>query len=272
MSEDILVAGLLRVPADTLAAWPAARFGHGLPQGITVNALGFLLTSAFQPLLDRDLNVPFGEEALLRGSCRNKAINPERIFESATQSNCLVDFDRLCRTLHLMNFVAYGPKDRVLFLNVHPELLIAVQQRHGEVFERILREQGRRPEDVVLEVLEAAIPEHREQALVEAVANYRQRGYRVAIDDFGRHHANFDRLWRLSPDIVKLDRNLIELAESTPKVRRSLPKLVDLLHELEARVVIEGIETRAQLEIAQDSGSDFFQGYFLGEPRFIQEP
>lgn len=273
MSTDLslLTAGPLQIPADTLAAWPRARFSEREAQGIVVNALGYVLTSAFQPLFDRTLQQPVAEEALLRASCRNKAIGPDRVFASAMQSACLVNFDRLCRALHLMNFVAFGPVNKTLFLNVHPELLIEVRQQHGEVFERILHDQGRKPGDVVMEVLEAAVPENREQELAEAIANYRQRGYRVAIDDFGRHHANFDRLWRLSPDIVKLDRHLIALASREDRVRRSLPILVKLLHELEAEVVIEGIETQAQLDIALDSGSDYFQGYFLAEPRSIRE-
>lgn len=44
------------------------------------------------------------------------------------------------------------------------------------------------------------------QHLQEAIDAYRSRGFRVAIDDFGCQHSNFDRLWRLTPDIVKLAR------------------------------------------------------------------
>jgi hypothetical protein len=45
--------------------------------------------------------------------------------------------------------------------------------------------------------------------LAVAIAEYRERGYRVAIDNFGRHSADLDRLEALAPDIVKLDRCLI---------------------------------------------------------------
>lgn len=272
MSVDfpVLAAGPLHVPADTLKAWPNARFGSNEDQGIVVNALGFILTSAYQPIFDRSLSGPVGGEALLRASCRNRSISPERVFDSAAQSGCLVDFDRLCRTLHLMNYVAFRPVAGSLFLNVHPQLMIAVEQ-HGETFERILLDQGCKPGDVVLEILEAAIPDAMEAKLVEAVANYRRRGYRVAIDDFGRHHANLDRLWRLSADVVKLDRDLIQRAASDVRLRRGLPKLVELMHELDATVVIEGIETQDHLAIALDSGCDLLQGYFLGEPRYVKE-
>ena len=45
-----------------------------------------------------------------------------------------------------------------------------------------------------------------------------------------------------------------------------LPKLVDIISELGAEVIIEGIETQSQLELAQHAGAQWVQGYFLGHP------
>ena len=261
--------GILHVPADTLADWPTAQFGFTKERGIVVKALGLELTSVFQSIFDAKSQRVIGEEGLLRASIRRKAMAPEEVFKSATRGECLVAFDRLCRSLHLMNYLAGPRRGQTLFLNVHPELLIAVEKQHGEAFERILQDQGLKPADVVLEILESAIPGAQEDDLTRAVQNYRQRGYRIAIDDYGQKNANLSRLLSLSPEIVKLDKVLIHAAAAEPKARRLLGQLVEMLHGTGSQVVIEGIETAEQRAIATESGADFLQGYFLAEPRYF---
>ncbi|MEI7432124.1 MAG: EAL domain-containing protein, partial [Betaproteobacteria bacterium] len=68
------------------------------------------------------------------------------------------------------------------------------------------------------------------------------------------------------PDIVKLDRSLIVQATENPRVRRVLPKIVEIVHDLNARVVCEGVETREQHAIALDSGVDLLQGFYYARP------
>ena len=63
------------------------------------------------------------------------------------------------------------------------------------------------PANVVIEILETGVSD--ESQLVDAVNLYRSLGCKVAIDDFGVGFSNFDRLWRLRPDFVKIDRSII---------------------------------------------------------------
>ena len=58
----------------------------------------------------------------------------------------------------------------------------------------------------------------------------------------------------LSPNIVKIDRGLLLQAQSNPRAKSILPKLVKILHDLDAKVVCEGIETPAQWQIARQVG------------------
>jgi EAL domain-containing protein (putative c-di-GMP-specific phosphodiesterase class I) len=182
-----------------------------------------------------------------------------------TSSEEAVCFDRLCRIVHALNFVNQAGHSGDLFVNVSGRHLMGVSNHgHGEIFERLLHLCGLRPGRVILEILEARVDDI--EHLNEAVAAYRKRGYRVAIDDFGCEHSNFDRLWRLTPDIVKLDRSLILQGISNPRARRILPKIVDIIHELGAQVVCEGIETPDQHALAVDAGADLVQGYLYARP------
>jgi len=235
-------------------------------QRVTGRFAGLTLDSAFQPIAQARSGQVSGHEALLRATAPDgSAIAPEAVFVLPTDGEEIVFLDRLARTVHALNYLLQAKNSGGdLYLNIHPRHLLAISGDHGLVFEAILKRLGLTPERVVLEILESAIDDS--GRLAEAVANYRSRGYRIAIDDFGRHHSNFDRLWQLEPAVVKLDRSLIAEASRNPKARRILPRLVEIVHDLEAKVVFEGIETEDQLAIAIDAGADLLQGYYLARP------
>lgn len=225
------------------------------------------LHSAFQPLLDARTLRPTAHEALLRARLADgRALSPAQAFRTPKTADGIIFMDRLCRTVHAFNFAAQAEPDDVLYLNVDGRHLLNVEGgTHGRTFETLLAHCGLAPESIVLEILESDIAD--ETRLIEAVATYQARGYRIAIDDFGCSHSNFDRLWKLSPDIVKLDRGLIVQSATNPRARTILPKLVDMLHDLGARVVCEGIETTEQHDLVLAAGTDLVQGFLYARPQ-----
>lgn len=235
---------------------------HG--EEMRANFIGLQLRSVFQPIFDLEQNAPLGYEALLRAfDQKGGAIAPPAAFRHAEVAERLVKFDRLCRTLHTLNYLNMGTRNSLLFLNVHPELLVAVNS-HGKVFEHVLHQHDVPTNEVVIEIHESAVSE--EKLLAAAIANYRERGYKIAIDDFGKEHSNLERLWTLSPEYVKLDGGIIQQAEVNPGLQRILPKLVEIIRDLGAEVIVEGVETNEQLELARYAGVHLIQGYLLGRP------
>jgi EAL domain-containing protein (putative c-di-GMP-specific phosphodiesterase class I) len=231
--------------------------------------IGVQLNTAFQPIYDSEAGDLYGHEALLRPTLGNElASAPEFAFTYAEQAGKLVEFDRVSRTLHVLNFRQIYAENGLLFLNVHPKLLISVNE-HGKVFERILHANSVPTDRIVIEIQEALI-DHDLQ-LTGAINNYRDRGYRIAIDRFGSNQSHIDRLWKLTPDFVKLDLNLIQQAETDKRVRSALPGLIKIITDLGAKPIVTGIETQAQLDIALESGSSLFQGYFLAKPVTAKE-
>ncbi len=226
--------------------------------------LGVQLNSAFQPIYDIVAGDLVGHEALLRPSLGGElSSTPAFAFTYAEQAGKLVQFDRVTRTLHVLNFRQIYAENGLLFLNVHPELLVTVNA-HGKVFERILHANSVPTHQVVIEIQESLI--QRDKQLIEAVDNYRDRGYHIAIDGFGSAKSHIDRLWKLSPDFVKLDLSLIQQAEHTPRLQKLLPGLIKIIKDLDAKPVVTGIETQAQLDIAIEAGATLVQGYFLAKP------
>lgn len=238
-----------------------------LDSGVAVGRFDDLfLHSAFQPLFHAATMRPTAYEALLRAmDGAETPVAPAKAFAYPETSDEIIYFDRLCRMVHVVNFVRQASPHEYLFLNVDGRQLLNVGGgTHGSTFETLLTYCDLKPTQVVLEIVESRIDDL--GRLVEAVSDYQQRGYRVAIDDFGCQDSNFDRLWQLSPDFVKLDRSLVVQSMVNPRAKLIFPKLVEIIHDLEAQVVCEGIETAEQHALAVASGVDLLQGYYYARP------
>jgi len=223
------------------------------------------LVSHFQPIFSLAHKRPVGYEALLRARNQNgDSIPPLDVLGMVQHEEENVFLDRLCRNVHLRNFLPMADDTSWIFLNVNPQVTVT-GKRYGSYFGDLLERYQTPPHRIVVEILESNI--HDESLLTEAVDYYKSLGCLVAIDDFGTGDSNFDRIWRLAPQIVKLDRSMIVQAANNTSVRRVLPNLVSLLHESGSLALMEGIETEEEALIAMDSDVDFVQGYYFGRPK-----
>jgi EAL domain-containing protein (putative c-di-GMP-specific phosphodiesterase class I) len=222
------------------------------------------LSSAFQPIFSFAHGRAVGYEALLRAQdAAARPVSPLEVFALPGDDAELVHLDRLCRSLHLRNHQSNKTSDAWLFLNINPRVVVE-GKRYGAFFTGLLEHLGIAGHRLVIEILEGSITD--EAALAESLAYYRDLGCLIAIDDFGAGHSNFERIWRLSPDIVKLDRSMIVQAVQQTRVRRILPGLVALLHEAGCLVTMEGVETEDEALIAMDADTDLVQGYYFARP------
>lgn len=226
------------------------------------------ISSHFQPIFSLAHRRQVGYEALMRPRQADGTPVPPPVLLAQADSDfySLLELDRLCRTLHIANFAGQSQSNEWLFVNIHPEVFLQAPRlgRPESLLQRLLHEHGLDPSRLVIEVVEEAVREQGDFA--EAVAFFREMGCLIAVDDFGAGHSNFDRIWRLRPEIVKLDRSVIVEAGRESHIRRVLPQLVSLLHEAGTLVLIEGVETRDEANIALEADIDFVQGYFFGRP------
>jgi EAL domain-containing protein (putative c-di-GMP-specific phosphodiesterase class I) len=130
-----------------------------------------------------------------------------------------------------------------------------------------------RPDDAIFSHRQAVILELTESVPLEffdrcfdMVEEVRRRGLRIAIDDFGAGYSNLKYISDLRPDLVKLDRKLLVGVKSGNRVFRLLRSIVTMVHEMEAKVVAEGIETAVEFRAVRECGCDYGQGYFLAVP------
>jgi EAL domain-containing protein (putative c-di-GMP-specific phosphodiesterase class I) len=226
----------------------------------------YRLNSAFQPIFGLGHRRAVGFEALIRArSPHNEPASPAVLFQKAKELSQTQTLDRICQQLHIHHFAQYAPDDRWLFLNVDTETITSKSYRDGFLAQSMAAEQL--PfHQLVVEITEGAIRD--KAVLIDAVEHFRGLGALVALDDFGTGYSNFDRIWRLAPDIIKLDRSIVvESAQhGGRKLRRMLPNLVSMMHEAGIMVLAEGVETKDQGLMALDADIDFVQGFYFGRP------
>lgn len=228
---------------------------------------GYRLASHFQPIFSLSHRRAVGHEALLRATnAQGRAVPPAEVLSNHQNFDELVQVDRLCRWLHASNFFRQQQRpDHWLFLNIHPAVFAQGPGRGTRVFmQQLIDRLQTSPSQLVLEVTEDVISE--DESFESAVAMAREMGCLLALDDFGAGHSNFDRVWRIRPEIVKLDRSVVQRAAAEPSIARVVAQMVSLLHECGALVLTEGIETLDEAYLALESDVDFVQGYLFGRP------
>ena len=225
---------------------------------------GLKLRTALQPIYSISHKRIVGYEALIRAfDPDDSAVLPLHLFQLPSTDSENLLLDRLCRYLHIRNYSGIEDQLNWLFLNVSPQAVTS--GRHADsFFGQLLEKTGLPPHRIVIEIVEQ--PTDDAEKLKETVAYYKKLGCLTAIDDFGAGHSNFERIWNLSPDIVKLDRTLLTRATEDRKARQILNGIVSLLHQSGCLVLLEGVETREQALIAIDAGVDFVQGFYFRTP------
>jgi EAL domain-containing protein (putative c-di-GMP-specific phosphodiesterase class I) len=260
---------LLETSVTARAALTAGieRIFNGLPKGRGWASFPFntlTLSSRYQPIFKVDTQTCIGYEGLVTGTnLSGHNLSPETIFALSANHDEELFLDWLCRALHMRNFINYGEARGSLFLNACPEAAVE-DPHHPTVFSQMMSFYGVNPRNIVIEILETGVRD--EMQLTDAANLYRDLGCRVAIDDFGVGYSNFDRLWRLRPDVVKLDRSLIQHAARESYARTVLGNTVRMIKECGAEVVVEGVEERAEAQLASDVGADYVQGFYFARP------
>lgn len=104
----------------------------------------------------------------------------------------------------------------------------------------------------------------------EALISLSERGFKIALDDFGSGYSSLAVLLELPVDIVKLDKEFQTNIHKRDDARAMLNGIISMLHMLGKEVVAEGIQNESQYDFAMASGCNYLQGYYLHRPKKIE--
>ena len=126
------------------------------------------------------------------------------------------------------------------------------------------------PKKLEVEVTETSLMQNLNTTSV-TLNELKKIGVKIAIDDFGVGYSSFAYLTKLPIDVLKLDRILLDDIASNYDTQVLIENLVKTCHNLNIKVVAEGIETKAALEKVSLTLCDYVQGFYYSEPVSINE-
>ncbi len=198
-----------------------------------------------------------GHAAYVRSEANDDgALSPWGVFALAAEDPVLVRLDRLCRTLHALNYFGAAAQHQNLFVGVQPRLLESIKDGHGRAFEKILDLIGVETSRVVIEI--PAEVNRDVRLLKHVIVNYRSRGYAIALNHAGGEQSWMAELGSLYPDFVRLDAARL-------RAKPEQKALVDAIHRYGATLLVRDVETEQDMTAAVRVGADLLQGHFLGE-------
>ena len=213
----------------------------------------------FQPQIDPASGAIVGVEALARW---DGAASPEQLFERAAAAGLAERLSRLVQRKALRAAATWEGALKGLHLSIN--LLPQDLARSG--YDQWLLEEvesaGIDPRRITVEITESALLAD-SKAIAGRLASLRDAGVRVAVDDFGTGYSSLAYLTSLPLDILKIDRGLIADIVGGKRDRIVVKAMIALARELDLKVVVEGVESTAQLGLLADWGCDLYQG-FLG--------
>jgi EAL domain-containing protein (putative c-di-GMP-specific phosphodiesterase class I) len=176
--------------------------------------------------------------------------------------------NRSCETIHIraleetMQLIESDSISTPFFINVSSELISESNRFFQRVFE-VLRRLNEARKVVHLELTE----ESAGLTLVKRIEQLRPFCAQIVMDDFGSLSSNLDRLIRIQPDAVKIDRELLQTLSLDHRYQGTYAALLDLLNRLQIEVIAEGIENETQYLWLRNHGVTRGQGFYLEPPR-----
>lgn len=220
----------------------------------------------FQPLVYTNTEELYGAEALLRYQMPDgERISPMEFIPILEESGLILPVGKwiIRRAADMCKACRKKYPDFRVSIN-----LSYIQLTKGPVFAEVmdaLRETGLPPDALIMELTESGYLEN--SINVQKVWHrFKEAGVQIALDDFGTGYSNLQNIGRFNPDIVKIDRSFTLRAMQHSYERQLLSHIINMVHSIHLRIIIEGVEEKEEQQQVMQLGSDFIQGYYYSKP------
>lgn len=133
------------------------------------------------------------------------------------------------------------------------------------IVDAVLRRTGLAPHRLILEITESALI-NEGTAVANSLRRLRDMGVGVALDDFGTGYSSLSYLTWLPIDILKIDKSFCREIETSQRAHALMGAITQLAHDLDLLIIVEGIETEAQLAAVRKFSIHGIQGYVFAKP------
>ncbi len=262
-----------RGPSDSIAADPDAQIDPGLSKFRLESHLRDALSQhklevRYQPILEIASGRIAGYEALVRWDHPTRGpVSPEEFIKLAEETSLIVPvgeyvFDVACAALDRlradpMPFVAVNVSARQL---ANEGLMQRVVERRDAL--------GLPPGCIKVEITESQALDYLQVA--EVIEHCHRNHITVSLDDFGTGYSHLTHLHQLDFDAIKIDQAFVREMFESERAMSIVRAIVALGRAIDADLMVEGVETREQLELLRDIGCKYAQGYLIGKPEPLE--
>jgi EAL domain-containing protein (putative c-di-GMP-specific phosphodiesterase class I)/GGDEF domain-containing protein len=214
----------------------------------------------YHPIVVTATREIYGYEALARGGMRTLR-SPEVLFGVAEEANLIWELSRLCRKRAIEGIDTHLKDHELLFLNIDPHDFRDPTFRYLDLDELGVEH----PERIVLEITErTAITDY--PKFQGYLQEFRERGFRFAVDDAGSGYAGLGSIANLSPDFIKLDISLISGIDTNFMKQNLVETMVSFANDHGIKVIAEGVEREEEYEAVKRLGVHLTQGFLFHHP------
>ncbi|HEY2846691.1 MAG TPA: bifunctional diguanylate cyclase/phosphodiesterase, partial [Pyrinomonadaceae bacterium] len=232
------------------------------------------LSMSYQPIVDLSDGSLFGMEALLRWNHTELGqIPPNKFIPIAEESGLILPMtnwilEETCK--QIARWQSLGPDYERLIVSVNISGKHLSNDDLIDDVENALIESKIDPHSLKLEITESAAMENAEHT-IRILNQLKKIGVQLSIDDFGTGYSSLSYLHRLPFDTLKIDRSFVSAVGEKREGSEIIRTIVSLARNLKKKVIAEGIETEAQLELLEELGCHYGQGYLMAKPLTVEK-
>jgi diguanylate cyclase (GGDEF)-like protein/PAS domain S-box-containing protein len=240
---------------------------HQLRHAITAKQFAVYYQPIYSPATGRMVKA----EALLRWHTKGGSISPSRFIPVAESSGLIEPLgawvlDTVCQ--QLADWKARGLAQLPVAINISPR-----QFNQPDLIDNIkstLRRYGVSPALLEIEITENCLARDKKQFL-HTISEMKALGLVIAIDDFGSGYSNMECLKTMQFSTLKIDRSFIIGVDRENNHRAIYRAIISMAHNLNLKVVAEGVETKPQVDFLRSIGCDLIQGFYYSYPLTVED-
>lgn len=221
-----------------------------------------------QPIMNLQTGELYGWEILTRGPINTMFHLPTSLFDYADKVNLLSELEFVVIQKAIEEIAVRKIYDQV-FINItaitlcHPHFIRYLSQWIKEY-------SSVEPCQIIFEITEQHIV-HDFSQTTQVIRKFRELGFRFAVDDAGTGYSNLQSILELVPDIIKIDKSLIQEIDRIAAKESMLKALLTFAKEIDCQVVAEGIEREEEANVLFRNEVEMGQGYYFAKPERFWE-
>ena len=223
-----------------------------------------------QPQVDAEGKVQ-GAEALVRWIHPEKGVvAPGRFMDTLEKTGLVYKLDKYMWEKAAQKLKEWKQREISYYISVNISIKDFFFLDIYETFVQLIEQYEIEPERLKLEITETTLMSDFKENM-KILGKLQAYGFQIEIDDFGSGYSSLNMLRNIKANVLKIDRDFLVATENEVRDQDILQSIVVLAEKIGMSVIVEGVETKKQLEMLISMGCRLFQGYYFSKPLSIEK-